>query len=77
MLVVKNFHRIAHSTIELFLTKIISLLYEMIWNLVQTIPLSIYKTATLDQTNKTIIVLSHEQSSFHAIFRHDTAPFSK
>ena len=49
----------------------------MIWNLVQTIPLSIYKTATLDQTNKTIIVLSHEQSSFHAIFRHDTAPFSK
>ena len=50
---------------------------KMIWNLVQTIPLSIYKTATLDQTNKTIIVLSHEQSSFHAIFRHDTAPFSK
>ena len=68
-----NFHRF----LKLFLTKIIQLVYEMIWNFVQTIPLSIYKTATLDQTNKTIIVLSHEQSSFHAIFRHDTAPFSK
>ena len=26
-----------------------------------------------DQTSQTIFFLSHEQSSFHAIFRHDTA----
>ena len=29
-----------------------------------------------DQTNKTIFFWSHIQSSFHAIFRHDTAPFT-